>query len=224
MTQPQSTPKRLLPWLGAISAASLLLGACASMGTGMSFFVTSTNPGKGGDLGGLAGADAYCQKLATSAGAGSRTWRAYLSNSAMSGASAVNARDRIGRGPWRNAKGEVVAMNVDDLHSSNNRLTKVNDISEKGDIISGRGDAVNMHDILTGSTADGRAIGGDKDTTCGNWTKSTGGSAMVGHHDRIGLTDTTEAKSWNASHPSKACDMESLKATGGAGLFYCFAS
>ncbi|MDB5964411.1 MAG: hypothetical protein JWQ72_911 [Polaromonas sp.] len=206
-------------------AATVLLGACAGgMGNNMSFFVTSTNPGKGGDLGGLAGADAYCQQLAATAGAGGRTWRAYLSSAALGGATPVNARDRIGAGPWRNAKGEVVAMGVDDLHSGNNNLSKQTNLSEKGEVISGRGDAVNMHDILTGSTPDGRAYAPDKDTTCGNWSFSTGGSAMLGHHDRIGLTDTTEAKSWNSSHPSRACDMASLKATGGAGLMYCFAT
>ncbi|MES2415018.1 MAG: hypothetical protein V4614_14525 [Pseudomonadota bacterium] len=200
-----------------------MLGACASTGNSMSFFVTSANPGKGGDLGGLAGADKYCQTLATSAGAGSRTWRAYLSNAGMSWASSVNARDRIGSGPWFNAKGERVAFSVDDLHSAGNNLNKKTALSEKGEVIMGRGDAVNMHDILTGSSSDGRAIASDKDTTCGNWTLSTGGSAMVGHHDRQGLTDTAEAKSWNTSHPSRACDMASLKATGGAGLMYCFA-
>jgi hypothetical protein len=226
MTKFRISPK--LPLLLGV-ATSLMLGACAhrnesgSSANGMSFFVTSVNPGKGGDLGGLAGADQYCQKLATSVGAGNRTWRAYLSNSAMSGMTAVNARDRIGRGPWRNAKGEVVANNVEELHAGN-RLTKETDLSEKGEVISGRGDPVNMHDILTGSQPDGRAFAGDKDMTCGNWTKSSGGSAMLGHHDRKGLTETTEAKSWNSSHPSKGCDMESLKSTGGAGLMYCFAA
>jgi hypothetical protein len=214
---------RSLPVLAASLIAAVVLGACATGGNGMSFFVTSANPGKGGDLGGLAGADQYCQTLATSAGAGSRTWRAYLSNAAMSDSRGVNARDRIGSGPWRNAKGERIAYSVDDLHSSGNNLTKQTALNEKGEVIMGRGDAVNMHDILTGSTPDGRAIVSDKDTTCGNWTKSTGGSAMLGHHDRQGLTDTVEAKSWNASHPSRACDMASLKATGGAGLMYCFA-
>ncbi len=218
-----SSAKRLLPLLGAAAAAAVMLGACASTGNSMSFFVTSANPGKGGDLGGLAGADKYCQTLATSAGAGSRTWRAYLSNAGMSWASSVNARDRIGSGPWFNAKGERVAFSVDDLHSAGNNLNKKTALSEKGEVIMGRGDAVNMHDILTGSSSDGRAIASDKDTTCGNWTLSTGGSAMVGHHDRQGLTDTAEAKSWNTSHPSRACDMASLKATGGAGLMYCFA-
>ena len=210
--------------LGTVGAVAMLVGACAGgMGTGMSFFVASANPGKGGDLGGLAGADAYCQTLATAAGAGNRTWRAYLSATPMNNQPAVHARDRIGGGPWRNAKGEVVATSVDDLHSSNNKLSKQTAVTERGEIISGRGDTVNMHDLLTGSSPDGRAIAGEADTTCGNWTKSTGGSAMVGHHDRIGLTDTPEAKSWNSSHPSRACDMASLKATGGAGLMYCFA-
>ena len=221
MTRLLASKKWTLPLLGA--TAVLLLSACASMNNGMSFFVTSANPGKGGDLGGLAGADQYCQQLATSVGAGNRAWRAYLSNSAMNGAVAVNARDRIGNGPWRNAKGDLIAWNSAELHGNNN-LTKLTAVSEKGEGIMGRGDAVNMHDILTGSTPDGLAIAGDKDTTCGNWTKSTGGSAMLGHHDRQGLTDTVEAKSWNASHPSRACDMASLKATGGAGLMYCFAS
>ena len=221
MTRFLASKKWTLPVLGV--TAALLLGACASMNNGMSFFVTSANPGKGGDLGGLAGADQYCQQLATSVGAGNRTWRAYLSNSAMNGAAAVNARDRIGNGPWRNAKGDLIAWNSAELHGNNN-LTKLTAVSEKGEGIMGRGDAVNMHDILTGSTPEGLAIAGDKDTTCGNWTKSTGGSAMLGHHDRQGLTDTVEAKSWNASHPSRACDMASLKATGGAGLMYCFAN
>ena len=221
MTRLLASKKWTLPLLGA--TAVLLLSACASMNNGMSFFVTSANPGKGGDLGGLAGADQYCQQLATSVGAGNRTWRAYLSNSAMNGAVAVNARDRIGNGPWRNAKGDLIAWNSAELHG-NNDLTKLTAVTEKGEGIMGRGDTVNMHDILTGSTPDGLAIAGDKDTTCGNWTKSTGGSAMLGHHDRQGLTDTVEAKSWNASHPSRACDMASLKATGGAGLMYCFAS
>ena len=206
-------------------ATTLVVTACSFMqpGTGMSFFVTSANPGKGADLGGLGGADQYCQTLATSVGAGNRTWRAYLSNSAVGGASAVNARDRIGRGPWRNAKGEVIANSVDELHATNN-ITKQTALTEKGEVISGRGDPVNTHDILTGSQADGRAFPGDKDMTCGNWTKSGEGSAMVGHHDRQGLRDDAESKSWNASHPTRACGMEALKSTGGGGLLYCFAA
>lgn len=220
----RTSKTRSRPLLAAsLVAATVLLGACATGGNGMSFFVTSANPGKGGDLGGLSGADQYCQALATSVGAGSRTWRAYLSNTATKDARPVNARDRIGSGPWHNAKGERVAYSVDDLHSGGNKLTKQTALSEKGEIIMGRGDAVNMHDILTGSSPDGRAIVSDKDTTCGNWTLSTGGSAMVGHHDRMGLNESAEAKSWNTSHASRACDMASLKATGGAGLMYCFA-
>jgi hypothetical protein len=190
----------------------------------MTFFVTSTGTGKGADLGGLSGADRQCQSLAQAVGAGNRTWRAYLSTSATGGASAVNARDRIGRGPWQNAKGVVVARDVNDLHSASNNLTKQTSITEKGDVVNGVGDTPNMHDVLTGSTPDGRALPGDKDMTCGNWTQSGAGSAMLGHHDRTGLSDTAPAKSWNSSHPSKGCSQDNLKATGGAGLFYCFAA
>lgn len=216
-------PRKLFPL--AVVAVTVLVGACTfiPVGSPMSFFVTSSNPGKGGDLGGLAGADQYCQQLATRADAGGRTWRAYLSNTSVGDAPAVNARDRIGRGPWKNARGEVIANNLDELHA-NNRLTKQSALTEKGEVVSGRGDPVNTHDILTGSQPDGRAFAGDKDMTCGNWTKSSGGSAMLGHHDRQGLTETAEAKSWNSSHPSKGCDMDSLKSTGGAGLMYCFAA
>ena len=211
-----------------------LLGACAptaprSLAAGdaaspMSFFVTSVNPGKGADFGGLVGADAYCQKLATSAGAGGKNWRAYLSSTARGGAAAVNARDRIGRGPWQNAKGLMVATSVDDLHGPNNKLSKQNSLTEKGEMVSGRGDPVNMHDILTGSTADGRADTSAPDTTCGNWTQSGEGSAIVGHHDRIGLNESAPMKSWNMSHPTRGCSMEALKSTGGGGLLYCFAA
>lgn len=222
-------PKKL-PLLVTV-ATVLVLSACTQVPSGspgratsgMSFFVTSTNPGKGADFGGLSGADQHCQKLAATVGAGGRTWRAYLSNSPIGGAPAINARDRIGRGPWQNAKGEVIASNVDELHA-NNKLTKQTALSEKGEIISGRGDAVNTHDILTGSQPDGRAFAGDKDMTCGNWTKSGEGSAMVGHHDRQGLRDDAESKSWNASHLTRACGMEALKSTGGGGLLYCFAA
>ena len=209
------------------SAAAAVLGACAPMSSSsqgamspMTFFLTSANPGKGGDLGGLAGADAYCQRLATSANAGGKTWRAYLSKAAPAG----NARERIGRGPWQNVKGQVVATSVDDLHGPSNNLNKQTALTEKGEMISGRGDPVNMHDILTGSTADGRLDTSAADTTCGNWSKSGAGSATVGHHDRIGLNDSAPMKSWNASHPTRSCDMEGLKSTGGAGLFYCFAA
>ena len=187
---------------------------------GMGFFVTSTNPGKGADLGGLAGADAHCQSLARAAGAGNRTWRAYLSTG---GASPVNARDRIGRGPWRNAKGEVVARDVEHLHGENN-LNLQTALTEKGEPVNGRRQTPNTHDILTGSQADGTAFAGAEDRTCGNWTSSGEGSAMVGHHDREGLRDDAPSRSWNASHPSRGCGMDALRSTGGAGLFYCFAA
>ncbi len=189
----------------------------------MTFFITSAGPGKGAELGGLAGADAHCQRLAQAAGAGNRTWRAYLSASAAGGTPAVNARDRIGVGPWQNAKGVVIAKSVDELHGANN-LTKATGLNEKGEVVSGRGDTPNRHDILTGSSADGRAIAGDKDTTCGNWTKSGEGNAIVGHHDRMGLNESAEMKSWNSSHPSRACSQDALRGTGGDGLFYCFAA
>ena len=210
------------------STAAAILGACAPMSQGptspMTFFLTSANPGTGADFNGLAGADAYCRKLARSVNAGGKTWRAYLSAAPTATSPAVNARDRIGSGPWQNAKGQAVATSVDDLHGPNNKLDKQSALTEKGDVISGRGDPVNMHDILTGSTDAGRLDTSAADTTCGNWTKNGLGSAIVGHHDRIGLTDTAPAKSWNASHATRACDMASLKATGGAGLFYCFAA
>lgn len=191
----------------------------------MTFFVTSAGPGRGADLGGLAGADAHCQSLAQAVGAGTgRTWRAYLSTSAAAGASAVNARDRIGRGPWRNARGEVVAQDVAHLHSERNNLTKQTALSERGEVVNGRGDTPNMHDILTGSQEDGTAFAGAEDRTCGNWTSSGEGAAMVGHSDRIGLRDDAPSRSWNTSHPSRGCGMEALRASGGAGLFYCFAA
>jgi hypothetical protein len=185
----------------------------------MTFFVTSAGPGKGADLGGLAGADRLCQTLGAAAGAGSRTWRAYLSTQ---GAGAVNARDRIGPGPWQNAKGMVIAKSVDELHGANN-LTKQTALSEKGEMVNGRGDSPNRHDILTGSTPDGRVPAGDQDMTCGNWTKSGDGTAIVGHHDRLGLSDTEAARSWNSSHPSRGCSQDALRGSGGDGLIYCFA-
>jgi hypothetical protein len=191
---------------------------------GMSFFVTSAGPGRGADLGGLKGADQHCQTLAKAAGAGERTWRAYLSASAMGGNAAENARDRIGSGPWRNAKGAVIAKGIDDLHGAGNNLNKETALTEKGEVVSGRGDPVNMHDILTGSQPDGRAFEGDKDMTCWNWTRSGDGSAMVGHHDRMGLRDDAPSKSWNSSHASRGCGQEALRGTGGNGLFYCFAN
>lgn len=208
----------------ASSLAVALLAACATgpfaSGSGMSFFVTSSNPGKGADFGGLAGADRHCQALASAAGAGGKTWRAYLSTT---GAGGVNARDRIGRGPWQNAKGDVVAASVDELHGTN-RLNKQTALTETGAVVSGRGDAVNMHDVLTGSGPDGRAMTGAQDSTCGNWTKSGEGSAIVGHHDRMGLNTEPPALSWNSSHPTRGCGVDALKTTGGAGLLYCFAA
>lgn len=189
----------------------------------MTFFVTSTGSGKGADLGGLAGADRHCRDLAAAAGAGGMTWHAYLSATAAAGAPAVNARDRIGRGPWQNAKGVVVAQSVDDLHSANNNLNKPTALTEKGELVPGRGDPVNQHDILTGSAPDGRAMAGGTDTTCGNWTLSGEGAAIVGHHDRMGLRDDEPSKSWNSSHPSRGCSQDNLRSSGGAGYFYCFA-
>jgi hypothetical protein len=212
--------------LAIVAPVALLAASCADMqrgdsGNPMTFFVTSAGPGNGAALGGLAGADRHCQSLAQAAGAGGKTWRAYLSTS---GGQAVNARDRIGRGPWQNAKGVVVARNVEDLHSASNNLTKQTALSEKGEVVPGRGDPVNQHDMLTGSSPDGRAMAGTNDTTCGNWTQSGAGSAIVGHHDRQGLRDDEPSRSWNSSHPSKGCSQDNLKATGGAGQFYCFAA
>lgn len=209
------------------AAAVALLAGCGSMmpgKTGMSFFVTSANPGKGGDLGGLAGADAHCQKLATAAGAGNRNWRAYLSAQPSNSGPGVNARDRIGQGPWQNAKGVVVATNVEELHGAGSKLSKQTALTETGAVINGIGDTPNTHDVLTGSQPNGSFIAGDANTTCANWTMSDRGSAMVGHHDRTGLDDSAPAKSWNSSHGSRGCSADQLKATGGSGLYYCFAA
>lgn len=189
----------------------------------MSFFVTSAGSGKGADLGGLAGADAICQKLAEGAGAGNRTWHAYLSTG---GPNAVNARDRIGQGPWYNAKGGRVAQNLSDLHGDTleqarvgNTLTKATALTEKGDMVKGFGDTPNQHDILTGSQPDGRAYTDGADHTCKNWTSSSDGTAQLGHFDRTGGPNT----SWNSAHPSRGCSQENLVSTGGAGFLYCFA-
>jgi hypothetical protein len=188
----------------------------------MTFFVTSVGKGSGADLGGLEGADAHCRALAKAAGSPHTNWRAYLSTTAPGGETGVNARDRIGEGPWQNAKGVVVAKSVDELHSDGNNLTKQTALTEKGDAISGRGDAVNTHDMLTGSDPAGNYSTAGGDTTCGNWTKSGDGSAIVGHHDRVGLKDSRHMKSWNSSHGTVGCSQEALAKTGGAGLFYCF--
>jgi hypothetical protein len=215
---------------GCAVLAALVATGCAQPaeggpGSGLGFFVTSSNPGKGADFGGLAGADRHCQALGSSAGAGNRTWRAYLSATATAGSPAVHARDRIGKGPWRNTRGTVIASDVEELHSGSNNLTKSTALTEKGEMVSGRGDAVNTHDILTGSQPDGRAVPTGADTTCGNWTKSGAeGSAIVGHHDRQGLRDDEPSRSWNASHGSRGCSLDALKATGGGGLLYCFAA
>jgi hypothetical protein len=187
---------------------------------GMSFFISSTGSGKGADFGGLAGADKHCQSLAAAAGAGKRTWRAYLSTS---GDKLVNARDRIGKGPWRNAKGEVIAKDLTELHA-NPKIDKQTGLTEKGEPVNGRGDSPNKHDILTGSQPDGTAFPAGEDRTCGNWAKSGEGAAMVGHHDRIGLRDDDASRSWNSSHASRGCSDPALQSSGGAGLIYCFAA
>ena len=189
----------------------------------MTFFVTSTGPGKGADLGGLDGADRHCQALAQNAGAGGKTWRAYLSSNAAMAGGAVNARDRIGKGPWQNFKGAVVAQNPDDLHSDNNKLSMENSLTERGTIVSGTGMTPNWHDVLTGSSPEGRAFPANMNLTCNNWTSSTFGSAMLGHADREGIADTVYQKSWVSSHMSRSCSQPDLVATGGGGLFYCFA-
>jgi hypothetical protein len=207
----------------ALLTAAAALAACAQVpqqsGNPMSFFITSSGAGSGANYGGLVGADAHCQLLAATAGAGERDWRAYLSVNAEDGSKVVNARDRIGKGPWRNAKGVVVANSVDELHGQNN-LTKQTVLTESGAVVNGRGDTPNLHDVLTGSTPDGRAA----PQTCANWTSESEGAAIVGHHDRTGLDTSAPAISWNSSHPTRGCSQDALKATGGAGLLYCFAA
>jgi hypothetical protein len=212
------------------SVALMSLGASASahaqqrpQSPNMTFFITSVGLGKGADLGGLTGADAHCQALATAAGAGSKTWRAYLSSNAAAQGGPVNARDRIGTGPWQNFKGEVMAQNVDDLHSDNNKLGMQTSLTERGTVVAGFGYTPNYHDILTGSSADGRAFPGNLNLTCGNWTSSTNGSAMLGHSDRHGPRDDQFQRSWNASHMTRGCSQPDVMAGGGNGLFYCFA-
>ena len=203
--------------IAAASAACLAIGApaIAQDAASMSFFITSVGAGDGANLGGLAGADAHCMKLAEAAGAGAKEWKAYLS------AEGVNAKDRIGAGPWQNFKGDVIATDVANLHSDTNNLTKATGLSETGALTKGGGDEPNQHDILTGSNADGTLAAG---MTCGDWTLNGEGSAMLGHFDRRGLDDSAAAKSWNSSHPSRGCSQENLVGTGGAGLLYCFAT
>ena len=214
-----------LTLMACAAVAAIGMTGIAQSQNAMTFFITSTSMGKGGDLGGLAGADKHCQDLAQTSGAGGKTWHAYLSTQ---GTGAVNAKDRIGKGPWMNAKGAVVAKDVADLHSANNNLTKQTALTEKGEMNNGRGDTPNRHDIVTGSQADGTAFAGADDRTCGNYTKSSGaGAAMFGHSDRTGLDDSAPAKSWNSSHPSRGndggCSQADFKGTGGDGLLYCFA-
>jgi hypothetical protein len=212
--------------LRLLAAAALtglgLTAAVHAQQASMTFFVTSVGKGNGADLGGLDGADAHCQALAKAAGSTATNWRAYLSTTAPGGDAGVNARDRIGKGPWQNAKGVVVAKSLDDLHSSSTNVNKQTALTEKGEVVSGRGDPVNTHDILTGADPQGMYSTAGGDTTCGNWTKSAEGSAIVGHHDRAGLKDTRHMNSWNSSHGSRGCSQELLKGSGGAGLVYCF--
>ena len=197
---------------------TLVMGGKKSVTT---FFVTSKGPGRGGDLGGLAGADAHCQALAKAEGSGDHTWRAYLSTTATPTAPAVNARDRIGTGPWYNAAGDLVTTNLAQLHGPQSPITKATAVTERLDSVNGVGDTPNTHDVLTGSTPNGTAFAGNDDLTCGNWTSSSSGRAQVGHHDRMG--QGAAASSWNSAHASRGCSQNDLRSTGGAGLFYCFA-
>jgi hypothetical protein len=198
----------LIPLLAATTSI------VSAQDAGMSFFITSQGPGQGADLGGLEGADAHCQQLAEAAGAGDKTWHAYLSTSD------TDARDRVGSGPWHNADGTLIAEDLDALHGEANAISKETGLTESGEMVNGRGDDPNRHDILTGSNPDGTA----SDQTCEDWTASGDGSAIVGHHDRMGLRDDAPSKSWNSSHPSRGCSQEALQGTGGDGLFYCFAA
>jgi hypothetical protein len=216
-----------------LAATPLAVLGCAMPASGpatgpMSFFITSANPGNGGDFGGVEGADRHCQALATAAGAGSRTWRAYLSTQGkdLADSNVVQARDRIGKGPWYNARGVLIARDIEELHSDRNNITRETALTEKGGIVNGRTEKPNMHDILTGSRPDGTAFPGGRfpDMTCGNWTKSgKDGAAMTGHHDRAGPVMYGWGISWNSAHPTVGCDPESIRSTGGDGRFYCFA-
>lgn len=220
----------------ALIAGSLVFAMAAPLAAAdknTSFFITSVSGGKGGNLGGLAGADAHCAKLATAAGITGKTWRAYLSTTMVIDrskgrpfkiTSGVNARDRIGKGPWHNAKGQMIAKDIDDLHSANAKITKETALDEKGNPVNARGDKPNKHDIMTGSDPQGRYSTAGGDTTCGNWTKDGKGSVIVGHHDRAGLNKDWNMLSWNSAHGSAGCGEADLPKTGGAGLFYCFAA
>ena len=220
--------KRIYSLVLVAGAAAAFLASCATTPSSgpMGFFVTSAGPGNGADLGGLAGADAHCKKLATAVGAGARNWRAYLSTGWTSTTPVTNARDRIGKGPWFNAKGDLIAANLDQLHGANN-LIKATALNERGVVVNGRGDTPTTHDMLTGSRSDGTAFSsapGMPDMTCGEWTRSGAGSAMTGHHDRSGFSADPWAVSWNSSHNTAGCGQQDLVRTGGAGLFYCFAA
>jgi hypothetical protein len=214
--------------IAVMSCALFASQPASAQSASTTFFLTSNGIGNGGNLGGIAGADNHCQELAQAAGFGApKIWHAYLSTQAADGKGAVNARDRIGKGPWQNVKGVVVAKDTADLHSAGNNLTKQTALSEQGDVINGRGDTPNRHDVLTGSQPDGTAFSPETDRTCKNWTSSTQGAAMLGHSDRMGLRDDDASKSWNSSHPSRGpdggCSQNDLKSTGGDGLLYCFA-
>ena len=212
--------KRIIVLGFALALIAPSASSVDAQGNSLSFFITSTGPGKGADLGGLAGADAHCASLAKAAGAGNRVWRAYLSTAPADGKPGVNAKDRIGSGPWFNAKGVQVAASVADLHSDANKLSKENSLNEKGEVNNGRGDTPNRHDILTGSNLDGTAA----TATCSNWTNGAqgGGGAQVGHHDRQG--GGANPTSWNSAHATPGCSIEELRKVGGEGYFYCFAA
>jgi hypothetical protein len=205
----------------AVALTAAVTAAPANQPPTMSFFITSVGIGDGANLGGLAGADRHCQRLAEAAGVTGKTWHAYLSQQATGNLKAVHARDRIGKGPWTNAKGVVVATSVDDLHSDNNKLSKENSLMEKGAVVNGRGDTPNTHDIMTGAGLDGRVSSDTTDSTCRNWTSNAAGAASLGHHDRQG--GGANPTSWNNAHASRGCSQENLRGSGGAGLFYCFA-
>ena len=224
------THRLVLSALTVAAAAAVLMSCATAPPTGpMGFFVTSVGSGNGANLGGLAGADAHCKNLGSAAGAGSRTWRAYLSTTAVAAVApapavpAVHARDRIGKGPWFNAKGVMIASDVANLHNGNN-VTKATALNEKGAVVNANGDTPNQHDMLTGSRPDGTAFGGPGSFTCGNWTQNGEGSAVIGHHNRAGLSTDPWAMSWNSSHATVGCSQDALVRTGGAGLFYCFAA
>lgn len=207
----------------ALSFGTLITaGLVVAQDNKFSFFIVSAGSGNGADLGGLEGADERCQSLAAAVGAGGKTWRAYLSTQTEDGKAGISAKDRIGSGPWYNAKGTMVAKDVADLHSESTQLGKENSLTEKGMPVNGRGDSPNQHDILTGSNLDGSAFDDGKNHTCSNWTNSGDGTAQVGHHDRNG--GGANPNSWNSAHGTRGCSQEALVGTGGNGYYYCFAT